>query len=323
MPTLTIIVPVFNTEKYLERCIDSILNQTFKELEVILINDGSTDSSGQICDDYAKKDLRVKVIHQSNKGQSIARKNGLVIAKGNYIGFIDSDDWISPYMYEILINAIKSTGSDVASVKTKVVKKEIYQKKININSNHQLIYNEKIIIDYLSKGLNDSANEYTLTNKIYTKKILKEEYFNVKNHSEDYVINFKIFSKIKKLVKIDFIGYFYFQRKGSTINNYLSKKDFSLFENCNLVINESKNFNNKLITDLAQIKLIRSYFSLLARARLRGISKDLNKEDIYFLEQNFLENFKTLLKAKMSITRKFVVIVIFFLIKFKIPYRKH
>lgn len=94
MPKISIIVPVYNVEKYLRKCIDSILNQTFKDFELILIDDGSTDESGKICDEYNLKDNRIKVIHKENGGLSSARNAGLDIAQGEYIGFVDSDDWI-------------------------------------------------------------------------------------------------------------------------------------------------------------------------------------------------------------------------------------
>jgi glycosyltransferase involved in cell wall biosynthesis len=97
---LSVIIPIYNVENYLHKCIDSILNQTFTNLEIILVNDGSTDSSPQICDDYAKKDSRIKVIHQENAGVSVARNNGIEVATGEYITFVDSDDWLEPKMYE-------------------------------------------------------------------------------------------------------------------------------------------------------------------------------------------------------------------------------
>lgn len=97
---ISIIVPVYNVEKYLERCIESIVNQTYKDIEIILVDDGSPDNCSVICDRYAEKDNRIKVIHKQNGGLINARKSGLEIAQGDYIGFVDSDDWIEPEMYE-------------------------------------------------------------------------------------------------------------------------------------------------------------------------------------------------------------------------------
>lgn len=115
MPKLSIIVPVYNVEKYIERCIDSILSQSYIDFEVILIDDGSPDQCGAIIDAYARKDHRVVSIHQKNKGVSTARNAGLRVAKGEYIGFIDPDDWIEPDMYSILLSKMETNHCDIAS----------------------------------------------------------------------------------------------------------------------------------------------------------------------------------------------------------------
>lgn len=102
MSEISIIVPVYNAEKYLDRCVESILGQTFSDFELILVDDGSPDNSGKLCDKWAKKDHRIKVVHQANKGAGAARNAGLRIAEGRYIGFVDSDNWIEVNMYQIL-----------------------------------------------------------------------------------------------------------------------------------------------------------------------------------------------------------------------------
>lgn len=113
MPELSIIVPVYKVEPYLRRCLDSILAQTFRDFELILIDDGSPDNCGAICDEYAAKDSRIIVIHQKNQGVSAARNAGLDIARGTYLGFVDSDDWIEPEMYETMIATAKEKQVDV------------------------------------------------------------------------------------------------------------------------------------------------------------------------------------------------------------------
>ena len=111
-PKISVIIPVFNAEKYLKRCLDSVLNQTFNDLEIILINDGSKDSSPRICDEYKEKDSRIKVIHQANGGAGFSRNNGLKIATGEYVSFVDSDDYLKLDTYEKLIEAIKTTNAE-------------------------------------------------------------------------------------------------------------------------------------------------------------------------------------------------------------------
>ena len=114
MELISVIVPVYNAEKYLFRCVDSILNQTYTNLEIILVDDGSPDNCSKMCDDFSERDVRVKVIHKSNAGQGLARNDGLDIATGAYVTFVDSDDWISPEHVENLYNALKNNGADAS-----------------------------------------------------------------------------------------------------------------------------------------------------------------------------------------------------------------
>ena len=107
-PLISVIVPVYNVEKYLKKCVNSICNQTYENLEIILIDDGSTDNSGLICDELSCKDNRIVVIHQNNGGQATARNMGLSAAKGEFIGFVDSDDWIEPKLYETMLSIIQN-----------------------------------------------------------------------------------------------------------------------------------------------------------------------------------------------------------------------
>ena len=109
---ISVIVPVYNVKPYLRKCLDSIINQSYRDLEILIIDDGSTDGSGDICDEY-RKDDRIKVFHTENRGLSAARNLGLDSASGDWIGFVDSDDWIEPDMYEVLIRKGEETGADV------------------------------------------------------------------------------------------------------------------------------------------------------------------------------------------------------------------
>ena len=119
-PLISVIVPIYNVEKYLDRCVGSIINQTYKNLEIILVDDGSPDNCPQMCDDYAKKDSRIKVVHKENGGLSDARNAGMKVATGEYVSFIDSDDYISLDFYETLLETIVDNDSDI--VECSVVK---------------------------------------------------------------------------------------------------------------------------------------------------------------------------------------------------------
>jgi glycosyltransferase involved in cell wall biosynthesis len=114
MCEISIIVPVYDVEKYLKKCVDSILNQTFKDFELILVDDGSPDNSGAICDQYAEKDSRVRVIHKENGGLSDARNAGIEVARGKYLGFVDSDDFVNEDMYKQLYTSIIENNADLS-----------------------------------------------------------------------------------------------------------------------------------------------------------------------------------------------------------------
>ena len=111
-PLVSVVVPIYNVERFLRQAVDSILNQTLKDIEVILVDDGSPDNCGKICDEYAEKDSRVRVIHQKNGGLGNAYNNGIAAAKGEYIGFVEPDDWIEPEMYEVMYENAKHYNTD-------------------------------------------------------------------------------------------------------------------------------------------------------------------------------------------------------------------
>ncbi len=116
MDKISVIIPVYNVEPYIRKCIDSVINQTYINLEIILVDDGSTDNSGKVCDEYATKDKRVKVLHKRNGGVSSAKNAGLKEVTGKYLGFVDSDDWIEPEMYEILYNDLTFNNASFSTV---------------------------------------------------------------------------------------------------------------------------------------------------------------------------------------------------------------
>lgn len=155
---LSVIVPVYKVEQYLEKCVDSILGQTFKNIEIILVDDGSPDNSGVICDEYAKKDKRVLVIHQKNGGLSAARNAGLKVASGKYIAYVDSDDWIVPEMYEVLCNYAYKYDLDMVKCLVKEVNDNGEGSLLlpkNIVKNEILTCNEQIggLLKYYFEGV--------------------------------------------------------------------------------------------------------------------------------------------------------------------------
>ena len=188
MPKISVIVPVYNVEQYLPKCLDSIINQTFKDIEIICINDGSTDNSGKVLEEYAQKDDRIKVLNQDNKGLSAARNNGISQAKGEYISFVDSDDFIHPKFLETLYFAITQNYSDIAGCNfQKIHKKEILSFK-----------NRKIqtFIPALDVLLNKkNFIHFNVWNKLYKKEAIRNIQFIENLYFEDWVFNLCVFAQ--------------------------------------------------------------------------------------------------------------------------------
>ena len=161
-PLISIIIPVYKVEKYLEKCIKSVLDQTYKNLQIILVDDGSPDNCGNICDDYARVDNRIEVIHKANGGLSDARNVGLKAARGEYIGFVDSDDYVSNEMFENLYNTLISNDVDVAICNFYIV---IDDKNIIKNADNGVeIYNK---LEILKEILLDKKIQSYAWNKLY------------------------------------------------------------------------------------------------------------------------------------------------------------
>ncbi|MCR1823330.1 glycosyltransferase family 2 protein, partial [Terrisporobacter muris] len=223
MPLISIIVPVYNVEQYIRRCLDSLINQTFKEIEIILVDDGSTDSSGRICDEYAKIDDRVKVIHKENGGLSDARNKGIDIAQGEYIGFVDSDDFVSLDMFQYMYsyNDIKA---DIVSCEYK----KIYDNnKINTRDKSKKINvkefnNIEALENYFGEYSDKREIQVVVWNKIYKKELFEDIRFPFGKLYEDGYVTYKLLYKAKKIIHLYEELYYYFQREGSLIRSEFS-----------------------------------------------------------------------------------------------------
>lgn len=225
---ISIIVPVYKAEPYLRKCIDSILNQTFKEFELILVNDGSPDKSGEICDEYANKDIRIKVIHKKNGGQSSARNEGLNIAKGDYIGFVDSDDWLDRDMFRVLYENIIETGSDISICGTRDIKKQ-QDIRNQVGESKTIIYEDKNKI--FSIMFSQNIFGWGPCNKLYKKNKIKNLRFLQGRIYEDVVYNLIAFSSALKVVSTSAKKYNYLQINSSTTRNEVTLKRLDLAYN--------------------------------------------------------------------------------------------
>ncbi len=211
---ISIIVPVYNVEKYLEKCITSILNQTYKNLQIILVDDGSQDKSGQICDKYKLQDNRIEVIHKKNGGLSDARNIGIEKARGKYIGFVDSDDYISKTMYEDMYKIIQEREGDVCISNLYIVNEN---KEILKNIDNGIEEYNKIQI--LREILLDKNIQSYAWNKLYKKSLFKNIRYPIGKKYEDIGTTFYILEKCKKILVIGKPEYYYINRQGSIVNN--------------------------------------------------------------------------------------------------------
>lgn len=226
LPLISIIVPVYNVEGYLDRCLQSICGQTYTNLEIILVDDGSTDSSGDVCDKFAQSDFRIKVIHQSNGGQSAARNKGLSIATGEYIGFVDGDDWIDPDMYEFLYCLLEENNADI-SVSSHY--KERPKKTIVKYSSGELsVFTRNEAIRAL---VEDKQIRNYVWDKLYKRKLFENIRFPLNRVFEDIAVSYQVFYNADKVVMKGVPKYHYIVRDGSAMQSkYNPLKEHNLFQ---------------------------------------------------------------------------------------------
>ncbi|OOM79962.1 glycosyltransferase family 2 protein [Clostridium sp. BL-8] len=223
MKKISVIVPVYNVEPYVRKCLDSIINQTYKNLEIICIDDGSTDASGKICDEYAKKDLRFQVIHKSNEGNSSALNLGLDIFTGEYVGFVDSDDWIELNYYETLYDEIEKNKADIVCsgyYKETFEKSTVIRNKLSIENGK---FNREKILKYTF-----IRDRYPAFGAYYWNKLFNASFFRAKGNSGyeiradeelqvggDVLLFTECALKAKSAIYCELPCYHYFQREDS------------------------------------------------------------------------------------------------------------
>ena len=216
-PLVSVIVPVYNVEKYLGRCLDSVIDQTYRNLEIILINDGSTDSSGEICQHYAEKDPRIRVLTQKNRGLSAARNTGLDHMTGEYIVFVDSDDYISSYFVETLLSKLLEFGVEVVASDQCVVRENENDAQMNPHFAENSDFCERIS----REGALDPADEriqkvlIPAYNKIYKGALFERIRFQEGKTCEDIFIFHKIYMQVNEVCYVKMKMYAYRQRENS------------------------------------------------------------------------------------------------------------
>ena len=216
---ISVIVPVYNVEKYLKRCVDSLLRQSYPELEIILVDDGSTDDSGKLCDELALTDKRIKVVHQKNRGLGPARNTGMDHMSGEYVAFVDSDDWIEPDMYRHMLSAMSEHHCDVATCGRKTVTDEKTIGYVFCLPTVQVLHGREIIKKYLlQQDMNMAACD-----KLFKASLFDDIRFPGEHLvSEDIVPIYQVLKKASGVVLTGKPFYNYYYREGS-----LSKSSFN------------------------------------------------------------------------------------------------
>ena len=214
MELISVIVPVYKVEAYLDRCIRSITEQTYRELEIILVDDGSPDNCPAMCDAWAAKDPRIKVIHKANGGLSDARNAGMAIASGSYIGFVDSDDHISPDMYRLLLERMIADGSNIAACGVEMIYEDGTPSRMLTPAGSHLLDQEQAMKAIIQENLLKQPVWY----KLYTADVVRNMPFPVGKCHEDVFWSWQVIAKSQKVSIIDTPCYYYLQRNGSIMS---------------------------------------------------------------------------------------------------------
>ena len=281
---ISVIVPVYNIEKYLVRCIESIRLQTYKNIEIILVDDGSTDNSGKICDEYKQKDERIVVVHKQNGGLSSARNAGLEKAQGDYIGFVDSDDYISEKMYELLINEIVDCENAIANIMyvRAFDNGEIKSSRVPHTEN-ETITAEKYLEELLLH-----VGDVSVCTKLFPKSLIQNIRFPEGVDNEDLLFAINLIQVIKEVRFVGEVGYYYYVRQNSLSSKY------------------SKAFIDMTKNSLYMLEFVKNNFPKYKKQAIRFA---LYQNMAYLLsvpKQEATKNNQTYRKAKRFIRRNFV-----------------
>ncbi len=302
---ISVVVPIYNVELYLRKCIDSIVNQTYKDLEIILVDDGSPDNCGLICDEYAKMDNRIKVIHKENGGLSTARNAGLDIATGSYIGFVDSDDWIEPTMYEKMYSFLVENNLDLVEcginlISSSSVTSFITSQNIIVSGRNSL----KMHLDTNGRT-NQSQPRTAVWSKLFKSSFWADKRFPVGEIHEDYLLTCYALYEAKRvgILREGLLNHLV-DNPTSIVNSKFSKRD--LFKGTQLQNRISYlHFNND---DELEIMAKCEYYSyLISIVWLCDVNKISERDDIIY---KIKDNLHLILQLNLSMHRKIEAILI-------------
>ncbi len=303
-PLISVVVAVYNGEKYIKRCIASILRQKMQSIEIIIIDDGSKDETPIICDELAQTDRRIIVIHQKNSGLSRSRNVGIDKAKGEYIGFVDADDWIAPEMYYELYSIMNEYKADICSSKYLVTNKNNYICK-QTDCSIEVLKGRDKLYRYLEVGISDRSNLYSACTKLYKKSLFNHIRFPDKQKFEDMATNYKLINEAETFVIYNKKMYYYCMDSTGITRNRCKSGDFDL-------IKASRDIYQMTIgTEIEKLGMVvyaRAYFSILTKYVVYGVDKNINEyEFIKEIYERYCNFYKILIKSQIPLNRKIIM----------------
>lgn len=235
-PKITVVVPVYNVKPYLNKCLQSLVNQTYQNLSVVLVDDGSTDGCSVVCDEWAGKYDNISVIHQKNQGVSAARNAGLAIVDSEYVGFADSDDWLEPQMYENLMAACIDNDADIAICRHQYVNLDGKILSIDGCPDHRVLTH----VEATKEIMKDEEFTSFAWNKLYHSSLFHDIKYPVGRKFEDTAMTYKVFYAAKRIVTIPFVGYNYLSNPNGTCQSAVQGEKY-----CNNFVDNIKAFTER------------------------------------------------------------------------------
>lgn len=294
---ISVIIPVYNVEQYLDRCLQSVVNQTYKNLEIILVDDGSTDASATICDNWKEKDSRVFVLHQENAGASSARNNGLQYAKGAYLTFIDSDDWVEADMLEYFMKQIVSKEADMVISDVYPCKKEKLE-----------VWVQKRCLEYFFRTRGE-GDTHSVWGRLYKKEMLDDFRFLEGRMNEDVLATYEFAIRCKKAIYTSKTFYHYEKNIEGVTHSPITRKKLDLLYVWDLVYEQVKVQVPDCI-EYCKMNMLRARFTLLCQMKRNGIDKrdaELNEKKKE-IKKELKKGYWKLMRWKMPISRKVALI---------------
>ena len=277
---ISVIIPIYNVERYLVKCIESVLKQTYSNLEIILIDDGSEDKCGKICEEYKKKDNRIKVIHKTNEGLSEARNAGIVNATGKYITFVDSDDYIDDCYIELLYNVLISYSADISIASHRIIYKN---RCIDKSTNEEFCANSKLILE---KILYDDGIDLSTWGKLYKIELFDNIRFPKGRLFEDSATTYKLIDISKNIAVYSKAVYNYIMRNDSISKSKFSEKKLDLITSTKEMTDFIRS-KYPCLSNACNRRLMYAYLSTLTQlAQCKETNKQIEKELLEYIREN-------------------------------------